>query len=223
MPDAKRVLDVALAGTGLLVAAPALLGLAVAVKLESRGPAFYVQTRIGRGGRPIRIPKLRTMIEDADRRGPTVTAAEDPRITRVGALLRRTKLDELPQLWSVLRGDMSLVGPRPEVDRYVAMYRPEWRPLLEQRPGLTDLASLTFRHEEALLATANDRERAYIEVIMPLKLELALRGVSRQSVVHDLGVILRTALAVVRPADADDDPVVAEAKRRIAELNREPA
>ncbi len=219
MPDLKRALDVALAGAGLLVAAPAIMALAVAVKLESPGPAFFVQTRVGRGRRPIRIPKLRTMVADADRGGPQVTAAQDPRITRVGAFLRRTKLDELPQLWSVLRGDMSLVGPRPEVDRYVALYRPEWLRLLDVRPGLTDPASLAFRHEEQLLATANDRERAYIEVIMPLKLELALRGVSSQSLANNVGVIARTALAVVRPARDGDDPVLREAQRLISALN----
>ena len=223
MPDAKRMVDIALAGAGLLVSAPALLLLAVAVKLDTPGPAFFVQTRVGRGRRPIRVPKLRTMVAAADRRGPEVTTAQDPRITRVGALLRRTKLDELPQLWSVLRGDMSLVGPRPEVERYVAMYRPEWLPLLDVRPGLTDPASLTFRREEELLARANDRERAYVEVIMPLKLDLAVRGVSRQSVAHDLGVIARTALAVVRLAREEDDPVLGEAERRIAEQNRESA
>lgn len=221
MRELKRLLDAAFAGVGLLVTAPALAALAVAVKLDSPGPAFFVQTRVGRGRRPIRIPKLRTMVADSQRRGPEVTAASDARITRVGALLRRTKLDELPQLWSVLRGDMSLVGPRPEVERYVAMYRPEWQPLLEVRPGLTDPASLVFRNEEELLAAANDRERAYIEVIMPLKLEVALQGVRRQSVAHDLGVIVRTLLAVVG-AKGDDD-VVTEARRRIAALNQDRA
>jgi lipopolysaccharide/colanic/teichoic acid biosynthesis glycosyltransferase len=220
MPEAKRLLDIALAGVGLLVTAPALLVLAVAVKLDSPGPAFFIQTRVGRGRRRIRVPKLRTMIADAARHGPEVTASADSRITRVGALLRRTKLDELPQLWSVLRGDMSLVGPRPEVERYVALYRPEWLDLLEVRPGLTDPASLTFRHEEELLAAANDRERAYIEVIMPLKLELALQGVRQQSVTHDLGVIARTVLAVVG-STGDDDAILEQARRRIAELNRD--
>jgi lipopolysaccharide/colanic/teichoic acid biosynthesis glycosyltransferase len=218
MPDWKRMLDVAVAAAALAVTGPALVVLAAAVKLDSPGPALFVQTRVGRGGRPIHIPKLRTMIADAAH-GPAVTAARDPRITRVGALLRRTKLDELPQLWSVLRGDMSIVGPRPEVELYVRQYRPEWRRLLDVRPGLTDLASLTFRDEEELLATANDRERAYVEVIMPMKLELAVRGVERQSVLQDLTVMARTALALVRSTPASEHPVLREVQRRIAELN----
>jgi lipopolysaccharide/colanic/teichoic acid biosynthesis glycosyltransferase len=216
--DTKRIIDVALAGAALVASSPLLLAVAAAIKLDSPGPALFVQTRVGRGGRPILIPKFRTMVTGADRSGPSVTAARDPRITRVGGFLRRTKLDELPQLWSVLRGDMSIVGPRPEVEHYVARYRPEWRRLLDVRPGLTDLASLTFRDEENVLAAANDRERAYVEVIMPLKLELALRGVSNRSVFQDLRVIARTAAAIVRRMP--DDPVVQEAHRRIAELNQ---
>lgn len=218
MPDWKRLLDVALSGAALVATGPVLAVLAAAVKLDSRGPALFVQTRVGRGGRPIQIPKLRTMVVDSHH-GPAVTAARDPRITRVGALLRRTKLDELPQLWSVLRGDMSIVGPRPEVERYVRQYRPEWRRLLEVRPGLTDLASLAFRDEEELLAAANDRERAYVEVIMPMKLALAVRGVERQSVLQDLTVMARTALALVRSTPASEDPVLREVQRRISELN----
>ena len=218
MVDTKRIVDVAIAGAALVASSPLLLAVAAAIKLDSPGPALFVQMRVGRGGRPIRIPKFRTMVTGGERSGPAVTAARDPRITRVGGFLRRTKLDELPQLWSVLRGDMSIVGPRPEVEHYVARYRPEWRRLLDVRPGLTDLASLTFRDEENVLAAANDRERAYVEVIMPLKLGLALRGVENRSVLQDLRVIARTAAAVVRRMP--DDPVVQEAHRQIAELNR---
>lgn len=220
MADWKRLLDIGLAGGAFVATAPVMFALAVAVKLDSRGPALFVQTRVGRGGRPIRIPKLRTMVADG-KPGPAVTAARDPRITRVGAVLRRMKLDELPQLWSVVRGDMSIVGPRPEVDRYVSQYRPEWQRLLEVRPGLTDLASLTFRDEEGLLAASNDRERAYVEVIMPMKLALALQGVERQSLLHDFAVMARTALALVRSHGASEHPVLREAHRRIAALNLE--
>jgi lipopolysaccharide/colanic/teichoic acid biosynthesis glycosyltransferase len=217
----KRLLDVALAGTALVVSAPALLALAVAVKLDSPGPVLFVQTRVGRDKRPIRVAKFRTMVVDAERKGPVVTAARDPRITRVGALLRKTKLDELPQLWNVLRGDMSIVGPRPEVPRYVEQYRPEWQRLLSVRPGLTDLASLTFRDEEQLLALARDRERAYTEVVMPLKLRLALKGLEDGGLRHDLEMIGRTAAAVVRRRDLRDDPLLDEARRRIEQLNAE--
>lgn len=212
----KRAFDIALAASGLVIGGPALVVLAAAVKLDSPGPALFVQTRIGRNKRPIQLAKLRTMVTNAS--GPAITAARDPRITRVGAFLRKTKLDELPQLWNVLRGDMSIVGPRPEVPRYVDQYRPEWMPLLDVRPGLTDVASLTFRDEEALLALANDRERAYAEVIMPLKLGLALEGIRRDSLIDDLSVIVRTAVRVVHP-DGGSDPVLAEARRRIEWLN----
>jgi lipopolysaccharide/colanic/teichoic acid biosynthesis glycosyltransferase len=216
----RRLLDLALAGTGLLVAMPLLAALAVAVKLESPGPALFVQTRVGRNKRPFRILKLRTMTVDGDR-SAQITATGDQRITRVGALLRRTKLDELPQLWNVVRGDMSIVGPRPEVPRYVERYRPEWEALLRVRPGLTDLASLTFREEEHLLGLARDRERAYTEVVMPIKLRLALEGLEHSSVVDDLALIARTAAAVVRRRKSGVDPIVDEARRRIEELNRE--
>jgi lipopolysaccharide/colanic/teichoic acid biosynthesis glycosyltransferase len=215
----KRLIDVAVASAGLVLTAPMMLALAAMIKLETNGPALFVQTRIGRGRRPIRVVKLRTMVVDAEQTGPTVTASNDRRVTRVGALLRRTKLDELPQLWNVLRGDMSLVGPRPEVPRYVERYRPEWEKLLDVRPGLTDLASLTFRDEERLLALASDRERAYSDVVMPMKLQLALETVERQSLAHDLGVIVKTVLAVLRPVDQERDPILREVRRRIELLN----
>ena len=221
----KRLFDIAVAAAGLVVTAPLLAVLAAAIKLDSPGPALFVQTRVGKDRRPIRVAKLRTMVVDPprtardERDGLEVAAAGDPRITRVGALLRRTKLDELPQLWNVLVGDMSLVGPRPEVPHYVAGYRPEWQRLLTVRPGLTDAASLAFRDEERVLALARDRRRAYTDVVMPMKLALAVDGLAHNSVLHDLGVIARTALAIVRPRDPADDPVIREAIRRIEELN----
>ncbi len=216
----KRLFDVALAGTALLVGGPLLALLAAAVKLDSPGPALFVQIRVGRHKRPIRVAKLRTMVIGAAQHGPAITASEDPRITRVGKFLRKTKLDELPQLWNVLRGDMSFVGPRPEVPQYVELYRPEWQALLEVRPGLTDVASLTFRDEEGLLALARDRDRAYMDVVMPMKLELALQGLAKDSVADDLAVLLRTAIAVLLHRDPAEDPVIREAMRRIEELDR---
>lgn len=217
----RRLVDVAVSGVALFMSAPVLGVLAVAIKLETSGPALFVQTRVGRARRPIRVFKLRTMIANADRLGPAVTSARDVRVTRVGRLLRSTKLDELPQLWNVLRGDMSLVGPRPEVPRYVEMYRPEWAPLLEVAPGLTDLASVTFRDEEALLGLAKDRDRAYAEVVMPMKLNLALQGLQHRSLRHDLDVIVRTFTAVFSPRVLDDHPVLREARLRIERLNEE--
>ena len=216
----KRVLDLALAGAALVVGGPLLVALSVAVKLDSPGPAFFIQKRIGRGRRTIRVAKLRTMVDRPDGSGPKVTAAHDPRVTRIGRFLRRTKLDELPQLWNVVRGDMSIVGPRPEVPEYVARYRPEWQALFSVRPGLTDLASLTFRDEEQLLALARDRERAYMEVVMPMKLQLALDDVARSSIGNDLAMIARTVRAVIARDDHTKDPVIREAMRRIEELNR---
>jgi lipopolysaccharide/colanic/teichoic acid biosynthesis glycosyltransferase len=224
MPKAsKRLLDLALALPALAATAPLVATLAALVRVTSQGPAFYVQTRVGRGRRPLRLFKLRSMRVDADRVGPHVTAAGDPRVTRIGALLRRTKLDELPQLWNVVRGDMSLVGPRPEAERYVSHYRPEWQPLLDVRPGITDLASLVFRDEESLLAGAHDRERAYVEAILPAKLKLALEGVARSSLRYDLEILLRTVLVVLRPGAAlppGAAQALGEAAAAIERLNR---
>ena len=186
----KRLLDLAIGVPALCAAAPVIGAMALLVKLDSKGPAFFVQTRVGRRRQPLRIFKLRTMVENAA--GPAITAAGDDRITRVGRMLRKTKLDELPQLLNVVKGEMSLVGPRPEAERYVRQYRPEWEPLLDVRPGITDLASLVFRDEEALLATAHDRERAYVEAVMPAKLKVALEGVLHSSPLYDAGIVART-------------------------------
>ena len=216
----KRAFDVVVAGAGLAATAPLLGALAVAIKLDSPGPVLFSQTRIGKGRRPFRTLKLRTMTAGPPG-GAQITASGDRRITRVGQLLRRTKLDELPQLWNVLRGEMSLVGPRPEVPDYVATYRPEWEPLFEVRPGLTDPASIAFRDEEGLLAAAADRDRAYREVIMPLKLGLALEGVAQRSLIADLGVIARTVAALVTGPSSEDRAVIGDARDRIEALNRE--
>jgi len=216
----KRVIDVALAGAALLVGTPLLAAASIAIRLESGGPVLFHQLRVGRGRKPFRTLKLRTMrVEQVA--SSQITAAGDRRITRVGRVLRKTKLDELPQLWNVLKGEMSIVGPRPEVPRYVEAYRPEWQKLFEVRPGITDLASLTFRDEEALLASAHDPERAYREIIMPMKLSIAIESVERSSIGHDLAVIGRTALSVIRIPSRRQAAVLAEVRRRIEALNRE--
>jgi len=217
---AKRVLDVAVAGAALALSAPLLLAASAAIKLESPGPVLFAQTRTGRGGVPIRTLKLRTMVADAERAGPAITAGGDPRITRVGRWLRKTKLDELPQLWNIVCGEMSLVGPRPEVPRYTETYPPEWQELFAVRPGLTDPASLTFHDEESLLASAGDREKAYTEILLPMKVQLSLEGVKNQSVRHDLAVLVRTLLVMLRTPDARVTSVLAEARRRIDDLNK---
>jgi lipopolysaccharide/colanic/teichoic acid biosynthesis glycosyltransferase len=214
----KRLFDLAVAVPALAASAPVIMALAAAVKLDSPGPAFFVQTRVGRGRRPLKLYKLRSMVADAGTRGPAVTAANDDRVTRVGRLMRKTKLDELPQLLNVVLGQMSIVGPRPEAERYVRHYRPEWEPLLEVRPGITDPASIAFRDEEALLAKAADRERAYVDAVLPAKLKVALEGVQRSSVGHDLRVLLETVRVVVLPSHSPH-PAVAEAAEAIARLN----
>jgi lipopolysaccharide/colanic/teichoic acid biosynthesis glycosyltransferase len=192
----RRLLDVTVAGMLLLVLAPLLGVLAVLVRATTTGPALFRQIRVGRNGRPFVLLKLRTMRADAP--GPAITSGGDPRITHLGAWLRRTKLDELPQLWNVLRGDMSLVGPRPEVPHYVARYTAAQRAVLLVRPGLTDPASLAWADEAATLATFADPHRAYADVVMPQKLELSLTYLKRRTVWSDLAVMMRTVAHVAR-------------------------
>lgn len=201
---AKRLFDLLVSGLGLLLLAPLLLLMALAIKLDSPGPMFFRQTRVGRHGVEFRIHKFRTMVHrrgagDAGAQGsaPQLTVGSDPRITRVGALLRRTKLDELAQLIDVLRGRMSLVGPRPEVPRYVATYPQGLRDkVLSVRPGITDPASLAFRDEATLLARAADPEREYVEVVLPAKLRLSARYVDEATLVGDLRLIVSTLRAL---------------------------
>jgi lipopolysaccharide/colanic/teichoic acid biosynthesis glycosyltransferase len=194
---AKRLFDILCAGVGLLLLSPLLLVVAVWVKLDSRGPVMFRQERVGRFGRTFRIHKFRTMRVDAPALGPQITIGDDARITRSGRWLRASKVDELPQLWDVLRGAMSLVGPRPEVPRYVALYPAELRALvLSVRPGITDPASLSFRNESELLARAADPEREYVEVVMPMKLGLAADYVRNASLMGDIRLILATLGAI---------------------------
>lgn len=193
----KRLFDLLVAGAGLVLLAPLLVLIALAIKLDSRGPVFYRQQRVGRGGVPFDIHKFRTMRHAPGAPGPQITVGADGRITRIGAFLRRTKLDELAQLIDVVQGTMSLVGPRPEVPRYVALYPAELRAkVLSVRPGITDLASIEFRDENALLARAVDPEREYVEVVMPRKLALAASYVDQASFATDLRVIGRTLTSV---------------------------
>jgi lipopolysaccharide/colanic/teichoic acid biosynthesis glycosyltransferase len=195
---AKRVFDLIVAAAALLLLTPVLLVVALAIKLDSRGPVFFRQERVGRYGVPFRIHKFRTM-----RAAPTaapgllITVGADPRITRVGAWLRRHRVDELPQLLDVLQGTMSVVGPRPEVPRYVAHYPPALRErALAVRPGITDPASLEFLDEATLLAQAADPEREYIQAILPRKVEQAARYAEQASLASDVAVLWRT-LAVL--------------------------
>lgn len=196
---AKRLLDLTVSALALLLLSPLLLLIALAVKLDSAGPVFFRQERVGQGGRVFRIHKFRTMRTDAERLGPQVTVGRDPRITRVGHWLRDRRLDELPQLIDVLLGTMSLVGPRPEVPRYVAHYPAALKAeVLAVRPGLTDPATLAHLDEAALLAAAPDPERAYIDEVLPRKLALQADYARRATLRGDLGLLWRTLCALVR-------------------------
>ena len=194
---AKRVMDIAISAAALCVLWPVFLLIALAIVIDDPGPVFYRQVRVGRGGRPFRIFKFRTMVVDADKKGLSITVGRDSRITRVGALLRKTKLDELAQLLNVLCGQMSFVGPRPEVPRYVELYTPYQRQVLLVRPGITDYASIAYRNENDLLAGADDPEKMYIETIMPDKIELNMKYLREISPLADLRLILKTVIAVI--------------------------
>jgi lipopolysaccharide/colanic/teichoic acid biosynthesis glycosyltransferase len=186
-----RALEVVGSALGLLVLGPLLLAIAVAVKFSSPGPVIYRADRVGQYGRRFTLLKFRTMRRDADRSGPGITVASDARITRVGSFLREHKLDELPQLINVLRGDMSLVGPRPEDPRYVALYSDAQMAVLSVRPGITSPASLAYFDESSLL-TGADWEQTYVERIMPAKLNIELEYLKTRSLFADVRIILRT-------------------------------
>lgn len=189
----KRAFDIVVAAGLLLLLLPLLLAVALVVALGSPGGAFFRQVRVGKHGRPFRLLKFRTMRPGSEAAGQLTVGGRDPRITRAGLFLRRTKLDELPQLWNVLADDMSLVGPRPEVPRYVAMYTAAQRTVLQVRPGITGLASIRYMDENELLGKAEEPERAYIEQVMPDKLALEQRYVQERSFLLDLGILLATA------------------------------
>jgi len=188
----KRWLDICGSALGLLVLSPLFLLVAIAVKCGSGGPVFYGQPRVGKNGRTFIIWKFRSMVDGAERIGPSITFSGDPRITPVGRFLRKWKLDELPQLWNVLKGDMSLVGPRPELPLYVANYTAHQRQVFTVRPGITDPASLKYRDEEQILAAVGDREHFYKEVVLPHKLTLSLDYIQGVRFWLDIVLILRT-------------------------------
>lgn len=192
----KRFFDIVVSLLGILVTSPILLVVSLLVKLTSKGPVFYKQERIGKGEKPFFILKFRTMVVNADQQGLKITVGGDKRITGVGMVLRKTKLDELPQLFNVLFGQMSLVGPRPEVAEYVAMYTEEQKKVLSVRPGITDYASVCFRNENEILAQAEDPQKEYIEHIMPLKLRYNAKYIEEMSIWTDLKLIFLTAYVI---------------------------
>lgn len=194
---AKRLFDWVASGLGLLLLAPLLLLIALAIPLDSPGPVFFRQERVGRFGKTFRIHKFRTMVMDSERRGMQITVGADARVTRVGAVLRKYKLDELPQLIDVLLGSMSLVGPRPEVPRYVHYYPADVRELvLSVRPGITDRASIEYKDENQLLASSGNPEKTYVDVIIPVKLRFYVAYVRNRTFFGDLKILLDTAKAV---------------------------
>lgn len=195
-PMLKRLFDFVVAGIGLIILSPLMLILALVVKFSSSGTVFYRAKRVGRYEVPFELLKFRSMVTNADQMGPHVTGASDPRITRIGYFLRRTKLDELPQLINVLRGEMSIVGPRPEDPRYVAFYTEEQRRVLSVRPGITSPASVAFRSEEAML-TDEDLEAQYIQRIMPAKLAIDLDYVQRANLFYDCLLIMMTIFSLL--------------------------
>ena len=199
----KRAFDLSVASCALLVLAPLLPVVALWIKLDSPGPVLFCQDRVGLRGRVFSIYKFRTMSAgSAAAGGAQITVGADPRITRAGQFLRRYKLDELPQFINVLKGEMSMVGPRPEVPRYVALYPPETRELvLSVRPGITDLASIAYRDENLLLATADDPEAFYVEVVLPAKLEYGIQYVRAHTLWLDLVIVGKTIAALVGRSD----------------------
>jgi len=192
----QRAFDVTSAAAGLLLLSPLFGAIAVAIKLDDGGPVLYAQERVGKGFQHFRVYKFRSMVTGADRHG-LLTASGDIRLTRMGRILRRYKLDELPQLFNVLRGEMQLVGARPEVERYVQMFRPQYAEILLDRPGITDPASLAYRREDQILS-AYKIEQQYAEEILPAKLRLSRDYQKRRTFMSDIGILLRTAFALIK-------------------------
>lgn len=195
---AKRVFDILASVVGLIVLAPLVAVIAVLIRLDSPGPVLYRGIRVGRHGRPFAMLKFRTMVTDAEKIGGPSTADDDPRVTHVGRVLRKTKLDEVPQLINVLRGEMSIVGPRPEVPQYVALFTEEEQSILSVRPGMTDWASIWNSDEGARLAASPDPERTYLREIRPEKIRLQLQYVRQRSFWIDLKIIAQTAAVLLR-------------------------
>lgn len=190
----KRLFDISFSLLTLMLFLPIGIIISILIVIESRGGIFYTQERIGKQGAPFRLLKFRTMRKDADRSGKLTVGMRDPRITRVGYFLRKSKLDEFPQFVNVLKGDMSIVGPRPEVAEYVALYTDEQKKVLSVKPGITDFASLEYFKENELLGKSTDPQKTYIQEIMPAKLKLNLRYIDEKSLGKDLAIIAKTFL-----------------------------
>lgn len=193
----KRIFDFLLSLFGIIILSPIFIIVSIAIKLDSKGSILFLQKRVGRYGKEFNIYKFRTMVTDAEKLGKQITVGKDNRITRVGAFLRKFKIDELPQLFNVLKGDMSLVGPRPEVPKYVALYNEEQRKVLDIRPGITDMASLRYKDENDILGKVDNPEEYYINVIMKDKLNLNLEYIEKSNVFFDIYLIIKTIIKCV--------------------------
>lgn len=193
----KRVFDFFAALFGIILLSPILIIVSIWIKLDSAGKVLFLQKRVGKNGKEFYIYKFRTMVSDAERLGKQITVGNDSRITKVGAFLRKYKIDELPQLFNVIKGDMSLVGPRPEVPKYVALYTKEQRKVLSVRPGITDLASLKYSDENDILGKVNNPEEYYINVIMNDKLKLNLEYIEKYNLFFDISLIIKTIIKCI--------------------------
>lgn len=213
----KRFFDLILVCIGLVLAAPLIGVVALIVKTTSAGPIFFKQDRVGFKERVFQVYKFRTMVYGADAMGTLVTAGNDPRITPIGRVLRRTKLDELPQLFNVLKGDMSLVGPRPDVSEIVNNYTSEMRRIFNVHPGITSVATLHLRDEEGILAKVGDPDKYYEEVLVPLKVKLAMEHVDKDTFWFDMKILVQTVwmLTLGRLWPIEEHPEVAELKRKL--------
>lgn len=216
-----RVFDIVLALLGIVILSPLFVCAVVLTRASSSGPVFYSQQRVGRSGKLFRLHKFRTMIVNADQVGTSVTTGIDPRVTSFGRFLRRTKMDELPQLFNVLKGDMGFVGPRPDVPEIVYQYTPEMMRILEVRPGITSNATLHLRNEEDLLSMAKDPDKAYSEIFVPAKVRLAMEHVRKKSILFDAIILVKTAWAITggRICPQPEHPFIAEIKAQIAKQN----
>lgn len=194
----KRIFDIIASSIGLILLSPILILIAVCIKLDSKGPVFFKQVRVGKNKELFKIYKFRTMVTDAEKLGKQITVGNDARITKVGKFIRKCKLDELPQLINVFKGEMSLVGPRPEVTRYVELYDNYQEQILLVQPGITDYASIEFRNENELLGHSQDPEKTYIYEIMPLKIDLNMKYIRNISLVEDVKIVLKTILVIIK-------------------------
>lgn len=192
----KRLFDIIVSSLGIIILSPFLLLTAVTIKLDSKGPVFFKQIRVGKDEKQFKIYKFRTMVTDAEKQGLQITVGDDPRITKIGRFLRKYKLDEFPQLFNVFIGNMSFVGPRPEVPKYIALYDSKQKSILKVRPGITEEASIEYKDESEILAKSSCPEKTYIEEIMPKKIELNLNYMKNISLLYDISLMFKTIFSI---------------------------